>query len=161
MATCSTSPAIAVKAVREVRPESDDEDILLKKKQSTSSNTVNLQTDGGHHTSRLKFVSSAAFSDPKPLLKLKFKNPYFEQRSCWASQGEDENPVKGQRSKRKRPSTTEKVDAGSGEEEKSATHHLKTPLTDQEMEANWILQKLGKNAIGKRVEVHRSSDNSW
>ncbi|EHA8586264.1 hypothetical protein COCNU_scaffold000148G000040 [Cocos nucifera] len=41
--------------------------------------------------------------DPKPLLKLKFKNPYFEQRSSWAPQGEEENSVKGQRSKRKRP----------------------------------------------------------
>jgi hypothetical protein len=29
------------------------------------------------------------------------------------------------------------------------------------MEANWILKKLGKDAIGKRVEVHQPSDNSW
>ncbi|CBI24915.3 unnamed protein product, partial [Vitis vinifera] len=29
------------------------------------------------------------------------------------------------------------------------------------MDANWILKKLGKDAIGKRVEVHQSSDNSW
>ncbi|KAJ6692081.1 PHD FINGER FAMILY PROTEIN [Salix purpurea] len=29
------------------------------------------------------------------------------------------------------------------------------------IEANWILKKLGKDAIGKRVEVHQPSDNSW
>jgi hypothetical protein len=29
------------------------------------------------------------------------------------------------------------------------------------MEANWILKKLGYDAIGKRVEVHQPSDNSW
>ncbi|KAF7831738.1 Histone-lysine N-methyltransferase 2B isoform A [Senna tora] len=29
------------------------------------------------------------------------------------------------------------------------------------MDANWILMKLGKEAIGKRVEVHQTSDNSW
>ncbi|KAG5587093.1 hypothetical protein H5410_047527 [Solanum commersonii] len=32
---------------------------------------------------------------------------------------------------------------------------------DEFLEANWILQKLGKNAKGKRVEVHHSSDNTW
>ncbi|KAG9133854.1 hypothetical protein Leryth_017935 [Lithospermum erythrorhizon] len=32
---------------------------------------------------------------------------------------------------------------------------------DEIMDANWILQKLGKVAIGKRVEVHQATDNSW
>ncbi|KAH0639895.1 hypothetical protein KY290_037160 [Solanum tuberosum] len=32
---------------------------------------------------------------------------------------------------------------------------------DEFLEANWILQKLGKDAKGKRVEVHQSSDNTW
>ncbi|ONK59700.1 uncharacterized protein A4U43_C08F9470 [Asparagus officinalis] len=147
-------------AARDIRSESDDDVVLLKKKQPVGS-AVNLQNDGGHNTSRVKFVSSTVADDPKPLLKLKFKNPYFEQRSSWASRGEEENPVKGQRSKRKRPSTTFKVGGGTGEEENSNTHLAKIPSTDQEMEANWILQKLGKDAIGKRVEVHHSSDNSW
>ncbi|GKB49213.1 hypothetical protein Tco_0899966 [Tanacetum coccineum] len=29
------------------------------------------------------------------------------------------------------------------------------------MDANWIIQKLGKHAIGKIVEVHQPSNNSW
>ncbi|KAH0636765.1 hypothetical protein KY289_036680 [Solanum tuberosum] len=32
---------------------------------------------------------------------------------------------------------------------------------DEFLEASWILQKLGKDAKGKRVEVHHSSDNTW
>ncbi|KAL0379873.1 UNVERIFIED_CONTAM: hypothetical protein Sangu_0051600 [Sesamum angustifolium] len=28
-------------------------------------------------------------------------------------------------------------------------------------DANWILQKLGKDAAGKRVEIHQPSNNSW
>jgi hypothetical protein len=35
--------------------------------------------------------------------------------------------------------------------------HLDSEMT----EANRILKKLGKDAIGKRVEVHQPSDNSW
>lgn len=154
LVTC-TSTAVAAEAAGEFGSESDDDIVLLKKKQPTGLTIPNSQIDAGQHASRLKFVSSAAINDPKPLLKLKFKNPYFEQHSSWASRGEEENPVKGQRSKRKRPSTTEKVDASAGEEDGSAK------LTDKEMEANWILQKLGKDAIGKRVEVHHPSDNSW
>ncbi|XP_073105374.1 uncharacterized protein [Elaeis guineensis] len=95
-------------------------------------------------------------SVPKPMLKLKFKNPYFEQRSSWASQGEEENSVKGQRSKRKRPA--EKI--GVLEDENHARLYQEN-LMDEAMDANWILQKLGKDAIGKRVEVHQSTDNSW
>lgn len=29
------------------------------------------------------------------------------------------------------------------------------------MDSNWILLKLDKGAIGKRVEVHQPSNNSW
>ncbi|WMV10811.1 hypothetical protein MTR67_004196 [Solanum verrucosum] len=32
---------------------------------------------------------------------------------------------------------------------------------DKFLYANWILQKLGKDAKGKRVEVHHSSDNAY
>jgi hypothetical protein len=32
---------------------------------------------------------------------------------------------------------------------------------DEVMDANWILRKLGKDAIGKRIEVHQASDGKW
>ncbi|KAK9068883.1 hypothetical protein SSX86_012999 [Deinandra increscens subsp. villosa] len=83
----------------------------------------------------------------KPLLKLKFKNPYGDDQSSWASPGEDDkNCVKGQRSKRKRPPPPMK-------EGKDTTSEI--------MDANWIIQKLGKHAIGKIVEVHQPSNNTW
>lgn len=98
--------------------------------------------------------------DSKPLLKLKFKNPYHENQSSWAPLGEDEkSSVKGQRSKRKRPSPFKDKTSTREDEDVSQQHGDDT--MDEIMDANWILQKLGKDAIGKRVEVHQPSDNSW
>ncbi|KAG0487265.1 hypothetical protein HPP92_009360 [Vanilla planifolia] len=99
---------------------------------------------------------SASHRDSKPLLKLKFKNPYLEHKSSWASQGE-ENSVKGQRSKRKRPSV-EKIDCQDDEGQEQQQDRNKI---DDAVDANWILQKLGKDAIGKKIEVYQKSDDSW
>lgn len=91
--------------------------------------------------------------DSKPLLRFKFKKPPPENQNSSLPE-EERSSIKGQRSKRRRPSPLEK------------TSHDVTPsqqenLMDEIMDANWILKKLGKDAIGKRVEVHQLSDNSW
>ncbi|AQK40387.1 RING/FYVE/PHD-type zinc finger family protein [Zea mays] len=102
------------------------------------------------------------------LLKLKFKRPHYEQLNTqasqpeeptsWVSQQEDQfNVAKGQRSKRKRPSM-EKADGLDGTTP-AKRHHQSTD--DEVMDANWILRKLGKDAIGKRIEVHLTSDGKW
>ncbi|GFZ00429.1 PHD finger family protein [Actinidia rufa] len=89
-------------------------------------------TGGNNDSNRTPSDSHSLPRNSKPLLKLKFKNPCHENQSSWAPLGEDEkSSVKGQ-------STMNEI-----------------------MDANWILQKLGKDAIGKRVEVHQPSDNSW
>jgi hypothetical protein len=115
----------------------------------------------------------ALFSSESPdklkpsLLKLKFKRPHLKQPNThtsqpeglimWASQQADQlNVAKGQRSKRKRPSM-DKVDGSGGE---SSKRHQKG-TDDEVMDANWILRKLGKDAIGKRIEVHLASDGKW
>ncbi|KAB5541023.1 hypothetical protein DKX38_013997 [Salix brachista] len=95
--------------------------------------------------------------DPKLSLKLKIKKPNLENQSSLIPLHEEEkSSIRGQRSKRKRtPSLMEKTMYN--EDESLPQSHL-----DSEMiEANWILKKLGKDAIGKRVEVHQPSDNSW
>uniref|UniRef100_A0A7N0TXI6 Uncharacterized protein n=1 Tax=Kalanchoe fedtschenkoi TaxID=63787 RepID=A0A7N0TXI6_KALFE len=95
--------------------------------------------------------------DSKPLLKLKFKNPYLENPSSWVTQNDDEKSlVKGQRSKRKRSSNIEKLAL-----QDNYTSRMEQGSVDASMDANWILKRLGKDAIGKRVEVHQPSDNSW
>ncbi|XP_078430011.1 uncharacterized protein LOC144702023 isoform X2 [Wolffia australiana] len=95
----------------------------------------------------------------KPLLKLKFKNLYAENRSSWASQGEDTPLVKKQRSKRKRPADrTERLGSLRDEVGKASASE---GLAEEAMDANWILQKLGKGAVGKRVEVRLQSGDSW
>ncbi|KAF5952566.1 hypothetical protein HYC85_010510 [Camellia sinensis] len=125
-------------------------------KVSLRKNMEGRPDDSTHTPSGSQFLPR----DSKPLLKLKFKNPYHENQSSWAPHVEDEkSSVKGQRSKRKRPlpfmektSTKEDGDASLWDEDNSM---------NEIMDANWILRKLGKDAIGKRVEVHQPSDNTW
>lgn len=111
-----------------------------------------------HGSTHLPSVSDPS-RDLKPLLKLKFKNLYLENRSSWVSQGEEKSTVKGQRSKRKRPSPL--MDKVGAREDVGYTDLHQENMTEEVMDANWILQKLGKDAIGKRVEIHRQSDSSW
>ncbi|KAL3732693.1 hypothetical protein ACJRO7_029358 [Eucalyptus globulus] len=105
-------------------------------------------------------VSQSLPKDSKPLLKLKFKNINREnppsQLSLW---DEEKSSIKGQRSKRKRPSPFMAKASNDGDEDVNRQHQ--DNLLDEIMDANWILKKLGKDAIGKRVEVHQPSDNSW
>lgn len=94
--------------------------------------------------------------DPKPLLKLKFKNPYPDGHNAWASTEDEKGVIKGQRSKRKRP-----LPSGEKSSATADPRWYEDNSMDEMMDANWILQKLGKDAIGKRVEVHQQSDNTW
>ncbi|KAL6498664.1 hypothetical protein OROGR_028211 [Orobanche gracilis] len=61
--------------------------------------------------------------------------------------------TRGQRSKRRR-ATVDDEDGG------SQWHEDNTTMGDF-TDANWILQKLGKDAAGKRVEIYQPSSNSW
>lgn len=72
---------------------------------------------------------------------------------------EEKTPVvKGQRSKRKRPSSSSgKFEMGQEEEVNHGANEGSADVVD----AEWILKKLGRDAIGKRVEVHEGSVNSW
>lgn len=94
--------------------------------------------------------------ESKPLLKFKFKKPSIETQNS-ANQEEEKSSIKGQRSKRKRPSPF--MDKMSSNEDVTQAHQA--DLMDEIMDANWILKKLGKDAVGKRVEVHQPSENSW
>ncbi|XP_030547435.1 uncharacterized protein LOC115753080 [Rhodamnia argentea] len=118
---------------------------------------MNIESYSDHvHTP----VSQSLPKDSKPLLKLKFKNINREnppsQLSLW---DEEKSSIKGQRSKRKRPSPFMAKASNDGDEDVNRLHQ--DNLLDEIMDANWILKKLGKDAIGKRVEVHQPSDNSW
>jgi hypothetical protein len=101
--------------------------------------------------------------EARPLLKFKLRKPKSgDETSLVTTQSEDEklSTAKGQRSKRKRPSSL--VDKASLKEDGEATAHphQDSSRNDEMMDANWILKKLGKDSIGKRVEVH-GSQNSW
>lgn len=96
--------------------------------------------------------------DSKPLLRFKFKKPTVENQTSPQPE-EERSSIKGQRSKRRRPSPF--MDKTLSNEDEDVTQLNQDNLMDEIMDANWILKKLGKDAIGKRVEVHQSSDNSW
>ncbi|XP_048495302.1 uncharacterized protein LOC104907813 isoform X2 [Beta vulgaris subsp. vulgaris] len=98
----------------------------------------------------------ASLKDSRPLLRLKFKTPY---PSSWVPNSEEERgSVKGQRSKRKRPSPL--IEKPKHHEQEDVTESQDDNLMNEIMDASWILKKLGKDAMGKRVEVHQPSDNS-
>ncbi|XP_039130643.1 uncharacterized protein LOC120267030 isoform X2 [Dioscorea cayenensis subsp. rotundata] len=104
--------------------------------------------------SDLPYASNLS-NNPKPLLKLKLKTPYFDQDSSWVPEGvEDKNCVKGQRSKRKR-SSMEKINIC--EDDHNVNMNMENSANEVEAKA---LQKLDKGAIGKRVEG-QSSVGSW
>uniref|UniRef100_A0A0E0MN37 PHD-type domain-containing protein n=1 Tax=Oryza punctata TaxID=4537 RepID=A0A0E0MN37_ORYPU len=113
-------------------------------------------------------VNNSPDSLKPSLLKLKFKRPIFEQPSTqasqpeepgtWVSPQEELNVAKGQRSKRKRPSL-DKMDGSEGKAPAAKRHEQSTG--EEAMDANWILRKLGKDAIGKRIEVQLASDGKW
>uniref|UniRef100_A0A0E0FCQ9 PHD-type domain-containing protein n=1 Tax=Oryza meridionalis TaxID=40149 RepID=A0A0E0FCQ9_9ORYZ len=113
-------------------------------------------------------VNNSPDSLKPSLLKLKFKRPIFEQPSTqssqpeepgtWASPQEELNVAKGQRSKRKRPSL-DKMDGSESKAPAAKRHEQSTG--EEAMDANWILRKLGKDAIGKRIEVQLASDGKW
>ncbi|KAL1362551.1 hypothetical protein HN51_010802 [Arachis hypogaea] len=111
-------------------------------------------TDNNHNQT----PSHSLPKDSKPLLRFKFKKPSVESKNS-IIQEEEKTTIKGQRSKRKRPSPfKEKASFNeAGDVNQSQTGNL----MDEIMDANWILMKLGNDAIGKRVEVHHTSDNSW
>lgn len=149
------SPAVVDSANK--FPAIKGQKVYLRKNVEGRSEAIN---GGNNESNHAPSVSHSMLRDSKPLLKLKFKNPYHENQSSWAPLGEDEkSSVKGQRSKRKRPSPFLGKTSTREDEDVSQQHGDDT--MDEIMDANWILQKLGKDAIGKRVEVHQPSDNSW
>ncbi|KAI4302519.1 hypothetical protein MLD38_038253 [Melastoma candidum] len=104
--------------------------------------------------------SQNSAKDTKPLLKLKFKNISRDSPSSQLPpRDEEKSSVKGQRSKRKRPSPA--VSKNANDEDGGASQSRRDYLVDEIMDANWILKKLGKDAIGKGVEIHQASDKTW
>lgn len=128
---------------------------VLLGKTSMGESTIGEGNENNH--SQTPAFPNSHPRDTKPLLKLKFKNPYLENQSAWVPHSEEEkSSVKGQRSKRKRPEKNLVK-----EDEEVANLHQDSSINNDFMDANWIIQKLGKDAVGKRVEVHQQSDNSW
>ncbi|KAL0719804.1 hypothetical protein Bca4012_069128 [Brassica carinata] len=116
-------------------------------------------TSAGGHVDDKTSSSPSLEKEARPLLKFKLRKPESgDQTSLVTTQSEDEklSSAKGQRSKRKRPSSS--VDKASLEEDGEAQQD--SSRSDEMMDANWILKKLGKYSIGKRVEV-QGSQNSW
>lgn len=107
-------------------------------------------------------MSQASSEDHKPHLIFKIpknSNPGNQNVQSNLDNGnnlrlpgkEDITYTRGQRSKRRRPAL------GEGDTSQGHEDNTMKEFTD----ANWILQKLGKDAAGKRVEIHQSSNNTW
>ncbi|CAI0393841.1 unnamed protein product [Linum tenue] len=115
---------------------------------ATPDTNTETNDDCGGTTASLSLAKDSKFS-----LKLKIKKPSLENQSSQNAPPEEKTAIRGQRSKRKRSSAFA---------EKAPLNEDETVVQDSEMlEASWILKKLGKDAIGKRIEVHQPSESSW
>lgn len=100
--------------------------------------------------------------DPKPSLKFKLKKPVLDNQNSLGHYDEEKSSsIKGQRSKRKRPSPFMEKSLFNEDEDVNVPQSHQDSLMDGMMDASWILKKLGKDAVGKKVEIHQASDNSW
>ncbi|GFP87768.1 histone-lysine n-methyltransferase 2b [Phtheirospermum japonicum] len=112
-------------------------------------------------------VLRASSRDRKPSLKFKIPKTSnngnqknvpgnlsggINQNSLSLPGKEDITYTRGQRSKRRRPAGGDE-DGGSQWGEDNTVKDFR--------DANWVLQRLGKDAAGKRVEIHQPSNNSW
>ncbi|KAG8391232.1 hypothetical protein BUALT_Bualt01G0166500 [Buddleja alternifolia] len=116
-------------------------------------------------SSSVPSIPQASSKDGKPYLKFKIpKNSNTGNQNIPSKLNNNGNQIplplpgkeeitytRGQRSKRRRPAL------GEGDTSQWGEDNTMKDFTD----ANWILQKLGKDAAGKRVEVHQPSNNTW
>ncbi|KAJ4868653.1 RING/FYVE/PHD-type zinc finger family protein [Raphanus sativus] len=111
--------------------------------------------------------------DSRPLLKLKIKQHHLhhperqqEEREAPRIVYERSKSGKGHRSKRKRASSSSSPPPPTAEksgfnEDEDASLSRDESLLDEMLDASWILKKLGKDAKGKKVQIHDASDDSW
>ncbi|KAK8486012.1 hypothetical protein V6N11_032990, partial [Hibiscus sabdariffa] len=99
--------------------------------------------------------------DPKPSLKFKLKKPNLVNQNSNAHSEEEKSSIKGQRSKRQKPSSFVEKSLFNVDEDFDVTQTHQNSIMDGLMDASWILKKLGKDAIGKKVEIYQASDKSW
>ncbi|KAL0890333.1 hypothetical protein Bca101_014316 [Brassica carinata] len=102
--------------------------------------------------------------DSRPLLKLKIKkhNPESqEQREAPRIVYERNKSGKGDRSKRKRASSPPTAEKSGFNEDEDVSLSREEGLLDEMLDASWILKKLGKDAKGRKVQIHKASDDSW
>uniref|UniRef100_A0A1J3CST9 Histone-lysine N-methyltransferase 2B n=1 Tax=Noccaea caerulescens TaxID=107243 RepID=A0A1J3CST9_NOCCA len=99
--------------------------------------------------------------DSRRLLKVKIKkhNPESQDVEAPSVVEERSRSGKGHRSKRKRASPPAEKSAFNEDEDASLSRE--DGLLDEMLDASWILKKLGKDAKGKKVQIHEASDNSW
>ncbi|KAF8099766.1 hypothetical protein N665_0237s0021 [Sinapis alba] len=100
--------------------------------------------------------------DSRRLLKLKIKthNPESQEREAPRIVYERSKSGKGHRSKRKRASSPPTEKSAFNEDE-DVSLSREDSLLDEMLDASWILKKLGKDAKGKKVQIHEASDNTW
>ncbi|XP_074308421.1 uncharacterized protein LOC141643249 isoform X2 [Silene latifolia] len=116
--------------------------------------SIDISGDGQKTNKAASSFVDASPKDSRLSLRLKLKSPYL---GSWAPRSDEETvSVKGQRSKRKRPSPSVEKRTHQ-DEDATASQGKRKEMGDD----TWILSKLGRDAIGKRVEIHQPSDNSW
>lgn len=171
----SASEQVSLEALVEKKRKFDElEDDLISRDADDDSAEVprkrlKVVDIGGKKSSKQKHQkpSTVEAESPKIQIRLKLrKNGVLPEESNgeMATQDEDEKgAIRGQRSKRKRPETAER---GDKTEKVLGEKDLRTRIRrgakeDSEGDDCWILERLGRDAISKRIEVFCPADNTW
>ncbi|KAH9611987.1 hypothetical protein KSS87_007149 [Heliosperma pusillum] len=152
------APIMSSKRLSEVGVATEGIQSSVSKGQSLSfrrhPESIGISSEGHKTNKAASSIVDASPKDSRLSLRLKFKSPFL---GSWAPRGDEETvSVKGQRSKRKRPSPSIEKPKHQ-DEDATASQGQRKELGDD----TWIVSKLGRDVIGKRVEVHQPSDNSW
>ncbi|XP_073025371.1 uncharacterized protein [Primulina eburnea] len=146
--------ALGKRAIEDIESARSGSDILVSRRNNYSfmkyaEDGPTISGDLNDDNVSIPTIPQASEKDHKP--HLKFKIPNNSKHGNQTALKEEITYTRGQRSKRRRQAQ--------GDEDTSQWQEDDTmkEFTD----ANWVLQKLGKDAAGKRVEIHQPSTNSW
>ncbi|KAL8542260.1 hypothetical protein ACS0TY_003213 [Phlomoides rotata] len=163
----SVSPKYLGVRKRSTEDSASDVPVSKRSKHSSFKHAADGSVSGDlidDSSSSIPSMSQATIKDHKPFLKFKIPKNSNNGNQNVPSNANTGNQIplplavkdeitytRGQRSKRRRPAPGDE-DALQGREDSTVNDFA---------DANWILQKLGKDAAGKRVEIHQPSNNSW
>ncbi|KAG2329266.1 hypothetical protein Bca52824_000446 [Brassica carinata] len=161
LASKSNGKHVRVQSEETASQEEQQRSLLRKSSEEKRGSQGEVGTSKGEGGGDSNGAQQELQKDSRRLLKLKIKthNPESQEREAPRIVYERSKSGKGHRSKRKRASPPAEKSAFNEDEDVSLSRE--DSLLDEMLDASWILKKLGKDAKGKKVQIHEASDDTW